>query len=318
MRAMMGGMMGQMGMGGGMNPAAMQMAMMQQMGQMGQMGMMHPSYMQAMQQQQQMMLKQKKPSGGSSSSSGDSSSSSSDGAGNGMSPAAAMAAMAAMHGGMPGMHGHWPASASAAPPPLPPPPQAFGGPWICACGFKNSANNEVCGGRGPMGCKADYKPTPSMANLPPPPPPPPGAPGYQAGGGDVENIEAFLTANDINEEAGDRLKALPQHLQNSIMRRGPISDTRNPSAALLTRMRDVENAGGNSAWVAGPAEMPARRSAKASIETMIDQFRLSPGVAWMMRAMAPDKQKLCSKIDPSGQADPSGYVAEQLKEIVGD
>lgn len=30
-----------------------------------------------------------------------------------------------------------------------------GGPWMCgACGFKNSPNNQVCGGSGPMGCKA--------------------------------------------------------------------------------------------------------------------------------------------------------------------
>jgi len=49
---------------------------------------------------------------------------------------------------------------------------------------------------------------------------------------------------------------------------------------------------------------------------MISDFRLSPGCAWMMRSLPPDKQKLAAKIDPSGQADPSGYVAEQLRKIV--
>lgn len=61
---------------------------------------------------------------------------------------------------------------------------------------------------------------------------------------------------------------------------------------------------------------PARRSAKVTIEAMIKDYRLSPGCAWMLRALPPDKQKLASRIDPSGQADPSGYVAEQLKRIV--
>merc|ERR1719272_1933112 len=28
------------------------------------------------------------------------------------------------------------------------------GPWFCDCGFRNSPNNELCGGNGPMGCKA--------------------------------------------------------------------------------------------------------------------------------------------------------------------
>jgi len=30
-----------------------------------------------------------------------------------------------------------------------------GGPWMCsACGFQNKPHNEMCGGNGPMGCKA--------------------------------------------------------------------------------------------------------------------------------------------------------------------
>lgn len=61
---------------------------------------------------------------------------------------------------------------------------------------------------------------------------------------------------------------------------------------------------------------PARKSAKVTIEAMVKDFRLSAGCAWMLRALPPDKQKLASRIDPSGQADPSGYVAEQLKGIV--
>jgi len=32
--------------------------------------------------------------------------------------------------------------------------RASGAPdWLCSCGFINRANNEVCGGKGPMGCK---------------------------------------------------------------------------------------------------------------------------------------------------------------------
>lgn len=281
----------------GMNPAAMQMAMMQQMGPMG---MMHPSYMQAMQQQQQMMMGKDgrkgraKPGEGSSSDSGDSSSSSSDSSapGNGgFNPAAAMAAMAAMQ------H-QWPASASAGPP-----PQA--------------------------------KQIPGMPPPPPPPPPPPGTPGYGmppgAGGALVdcdEEVEAFLVANPVNEEAADRLRALPPHLQTGVMKRGPVSDTRNPSGVLLARVRDAEIGkpeGTDSTTVsekekpaaaATSEAVPARKSHKAAIEAMINDYRLAVNVSWTMRALPPDKQKLAAKIDPSGQADPSGYVAEELKKIV--
>lgn len=35
------------------------------------------------------------------------------------------------------------------------PPMVHGGDWMCgACGFANRAHNQVCGGGGPMGCKA--------------------------------------------------------------------------------------------------------------------------------------------------------------------
>lgn len=275
----------------------MGMAMMQQMGQMG---MMPPGYLHSMAAQQaQMMMadkdgkasrkrrrkssraKQGATNGGaarhSSSSSSDSSSDSEDDAGV-LPPPAAMAAMAAM----------WPGAAG-----------------------------------------------------------PPGPNGHPA---PVEDVEAFLAANPVDPEAADRLRALPPHLQQAVVQRGPVSDTRNPSAVLIARVRDVELRGGGAA-AAGPlgapagvgaalptnaaasgdpdygavpyaastrggSPKPARRSAKVTIESMIRDYRLSPGCAWMLRALPPDKQKLAARIDPAGQSDPSGYVAEQLKKIV--
>eukprot|EP00927_Polykrikos_kofoidii_P053397 TRINITY_DN4786_c2_g1_i2.p1 TRINITY_DN4786_c2_g1~~TRINITY_DN4786_c2_g1_i2.p1 ORF type:complete len:485 (-),score=84.53 TRINITY_DN4786_c2_g1_i2:228-1682(-) len=144
-------------------------------------------------------------------------------------------------------------------------------------------------------------------------------------------LEAFLAANPVDPEAADRVRALPVNLQQAVMKRGPVSDTRNPSAVLIARVRDAE-LGRGGGQVAGhgaainegpppPVEVddgprPARRSAKVTIETMIRDYRLVPGCAWMLRALPPDKQKLAARIDPAGQADPSGYVAEQMKKIV--
>lgn len=156
----------------------------------------------------------------------------------------------------------------------------------------------------------------------------PGAAAAAAGGvepGGGPNVEAFLAACPVDPEAADRMRALPPPLQQSVMRRGPLSETRNPSAVLIARVRDVELARPDAA---GPSDFdrsaasddrgpkPARRSAKVTIEAMIRDYRLSPGCAWMLRALPPDKQKLAARIDPAGQTDPSGYVAEQLKRIV--
>lgn len=44
----------------------------------------------------------------------------------------------------------------------------YGGQWVCgACGFSNKASNEVCGGGGPLGCKAPQM-APMMMMMPDP------------------------------------------------------------------------------------------------------------------------------------------------------
>jgi len=318
-------------MSGMMHPAAMQMAMMQQMGHVG---MMHPSYMAAMQQQQQqkMMLKRdsrrqnKQTEGGLGDDSSSDSSSDSSGPESGvLGQAAAMAAMAAMQ------H-HWPhpASASACPPPpqaLPPPPQAEARKyWRCSdCGFNNAPRNKICGGNGPMGCKAPREQAGEAEGRPPPPPPP----GHPCGSD--KDIEDYLKANPVEEDAADRLRALRPHLAAAVIARGPVRDSTDPTAVLLARLRAVEiNRPPGEVPIAPPVvpksvsdpkssadnTATARRSAKSAIEKMIDDYRLSPECGWMMRALPPDKQRLVAQIDPAGQADPSGYVAEELKKIV--
>mmetsp|Transcript_95160 Transcript_95160/g.148855 ORF Transcript_95160/g.148855 Transcript_95160/m.148855 type:complete len:423 (-) Transcript_95160:70-1338(-) len=288
----------QMMMSGMMHPAAMQMAMMQYG------GMMHPSYMAAMQQQQQKMMQKrdrrrrtkqteaKQAEGGSGDESSSSSSSDSSGPENGVfGQAAAMAAMAAMQQQQQQQY-HWPHPASAS---APPPPQALRPP--------PQANR--------------------MSGLPPPPPPPPGHAG--APPDNSKEIEEYLQANPVEEDAADRLRALPPHLAAAVMARGPVNDSRDPTAVLLARLRAVEI---NRPLGEGPtptaalastsndSSAPARRSVKSAIEKMIEDYRLSVGCAWTMRALAPDKQKLAAKIDPAGQADPSAYVAEELRKIV--
>jgi len=154
-----------------------------------------------------------------------------------------------------------------------------------------------------------------------------GPPAVATLGSTAEGVEHFLAQSPVDPDVADRLRALPPHMQQAVVRRGPISDTRNPTAVLISRMRDVELGrgdtnqgstalGGNAPLNGDREPNTGRRSAKVTIDAMIRDYRLSPGCAWMLRALPPDKQKLAARIDPAGQADPSGYVAEQLKKIV--
>jgi len=179
-------------------------------------------------------------------------------------------------------------------------PGAQGGESSSGSSDSDSSSDSSDSGRGPP-----MWPIPAMEN------PVPG------------QVEAFLSAApDVDQEVADRLRSMSTELQTEVMRRGPL-DTRSPTSNLLSRMRQAEAAHkagtlkrGPVPGIAADAQKPARHSAKAQIEAMISEFRLTPGCAWMLRSLPPDKQKLAAKIDPSGQPDPSGYVADELKEIV--
>mmetsp|Transcript_75065 Transcript_75065/g.156454 ORF Transcript_75065/g.156454 Transcript_75065/m.156454 type:complete len:146 (+) Transcript_75065:2-439(+) len=140
-----------------------------------------------------------------------------------------------------------------------------------------------------------------------PPPPPP-----------MDAVEAFLQQSRVKKKVADRFRSLPDHLQQAVMSRGTLGSSRNPSGVLITRMREAQEGQGASenAGADGDAGRAFRKSAKDAIEDLIEEFKLSAGCAWMLRSLAPEKQKLASKIDPTGQDDPSGFVAEQLRSIV--
>lgn len=134
------------------------------------------------------------------------------------------------------------------------------------------------------------------------------------------DVEGFLRDHTLEAEVADRLRLMPPHLQSEVMRRGPL-DSRSPTSMLLSRMKQALEADRNGELhrgaVAPDAGMrPVKQTTKNAIEALISDFGRSPGCSWMLRSLTPDKQKLAAKIDPTGQADPSGYVAEELKKIV--
>jgi len=135
----------------------------------------------------------------------------------------------------------------------------------------------------------------------------------------ASELEEFLqAASDLEVEVANRLRDMPPHLQQEVMRRGPL-DVRSPTSSLLSRMKQALEAD-RSGCLRGHAHnggmRPVKQSAKTAIEALINDFHLQPECAWMLRSLPPDKQKLAARIDPSGQADASGYVAEELKKIV--
>jgi hypothetical protein len=66
-----------------------------------------------------------------------------------------------------------------------------------------------------------------------------------------ESVEAFLRDNPVDEKAADRLRSCDPHTQQVVMDKG-IHTARNPSSALLARIRDTEGARMQSGDGRGP------------------------------------------------------------------
>mmetsp|Transcript_38051 Transcript_38051/g.89029 ORF Transcript_38051/g.89029 Transcript_38051/m.89029 type:complete len:487 (-) Transcript_38051:116-1576(-) len=164
----------------------------------------------------------------------------------------------------------------------------------------------------------------------------------------IMDLEAFLTAHRVDHEAAARVRSMPIPLQQAILSMGPLPDVRNSTRALMARINSLQGGhmstfgmlphmgyGSHGAPHVAPRapfaqnqrppgkpvhrpesnrdrERPGK-TAKSAIEALIQKHGLSTTCAWMLRSLPPEKQKFAARIDPSGQVDPSGYVAEQLE-----
>lgn len=58
-----------------------------------------------------------------------------------------------------------------------------------------------------------------------------------------DEIDDFIRSNDVDDRAANDLRDCPADIQRKVLARGELSTARNPSAALLARIRDARNSG---------------------------------------------------------------------------
>lgn len=58
----------------------------------------------------------------------------------------------------------------------------------------------------------------------------------------AEDVESFIKGNQIDESAADSLRSSSPTIQRIVLARGELSNCRNPSSALLARIRDARHA----------------------------------------------------------------------------
>merc|ERR1712203_647648 len=77
-----------------------------------------------------------------------------------------------------------------------------------------------------------------------------GGAGGVTGTSDNADVEAFIQSNPIDQRAADALREESPEVQQIVLSRGSIAETRNPSSALMCRIRDGRNkvSGGGGAF----------------------------------------------------------------------
>uniref|UniRef100_A0A7S4RLN9 Uncharacterized protein n=1 Tax=Alexandrium monilatum TaxID=311494 RepID=A0A7S4RLN9_9DINO len=131
-----------------------------------------------------------------------------------------------------------------------------------------------------------------------------------------DEIEDFLKANDVDERAAADLRDCPPDVQRRALARGDLSSARNPSAALLARIRDarVEVRGGGSGGIYMGGTGVGLPSTKA-IEDFIQDNRIGDSAAKTLRESSPTvKRAVLACGNLSGNQDPSTELLARIRD----
>jgi hypothetical protein len=141
--------------------------------------------------------------------------------------------------------------------------------------------------------------TPSPPVLPPRAPTPEGPRPVSQTEWAPEVIERFITNEEVEPYAAARLRRAPRVVQQAVVLRGSLTGSRNPTAVLMTRMRNAEKvqAYSNDHGIATPPVPPQRERGTTSKASFPRRPRAPSPPPPPLRASSPPPPLLC----PSGR-----------------
>lgn len=127
-------------------------------------------------------------------------------------------------------------------------------------------------------------------------------------------VDAFLAANPVEGHASLRLRTIPIHLQREVMSRGSLLGARDPSAVLISRIRDAMVAGERAAGLLSmTASNPFGAVSNPGVEALISRYSLDAQVSTLLRALPPHLQQMAADLPVHEARNPSAFVMAQLQ-----
>lgn len=125
-------------------------------------------------------------------------------------------------------------------------------------------------------------------------------------GVDEAVIEEFIKSNGLDSRAEDALRAATGVVQQAVIDRGDLSDCRNPSSAILGRLRDARNNVGNRRDSNAP---------KIDVEEFITANDLDERAADSIRGCNPEVQQVVmERGDLTDCRNPSAVILARIKD----
>eukprot|EP00931_Biecheleriopsis_adriatica_P009702 TRINITY_DN110779_c0_g1_i1.p1 TRINITY_DN110779_c0_g1~~TRINITY_DN110779_c0_g1_i1.p1 ORF type:complete len:880 (+),score=199.71 TRINITY_DN110779_c0_g1_i1:82-2640(+) len=128
---------------------------------------------------------------------------------------------------------------------------------------------------------------------------------------DPLEVDEFIVANALDEKAEDALRTAAPAIQKAAMDRGPLLTAKNPSAALLGRIRDAQNRFG----VSGGRAQHSFQEWAQEVDDFIASNDLDDRAVESLRSAAPDVQRTVIDRGPVTTAhNPSAALLSRIRD----
>mmetsp|Transcript_84703 Transcript_84703/g.263513 ORF Transcript_84703/g.263513 Transcript_84703/m.263513 type:complete len:300 (-) Transcript_84703:265-1164(-) len=123
-------------------------------------------------------------------------------------------------------------------------------------------------------------------------------------------IDDFIRANDVDDRAAADLRDCPPDVQRKVLARGELSSARNPSAALLARIRDARVSG--SSGLSGSGGGPR---GSQEVEDFIGANDVDESAADSLRSSSPTVQRtVLSRGELKTARNPSSALLARIRD----
>uniref|UniRef100_A0A7S1R5Y1 RanBP2-type domain-containing protein n=1 Tax=Alexandrium catenella TaxID=2925 RepID=A0A7S1R5Y1_ALECA len=130
-------------------------------------------------------------------------------------------------------------------------------------------------------------------------------------------VEAFLAVNPVDQGTAFRFRALPLSLQRLVMMRGSLVGTRDPSAVLMSRVRDAIQSGGSNSSAGAQPLPPPTASSNPEVEAFLAANPVDFQAASRLRALPQHLQRLVLiRGSLSGVRDASSVLMSRVRDAL--